>query len=124
MCDCEMPEFFNQETRFARKEHECCECGGKIMRTEQYHVYSGKWAGDFSSYKTCDDCNILRADVSKGMDDCICFEGLSDEIINSESQIFINRFVSICNKRGSKVPDRFLRILTLTSTSNSPTPSE
>ena len=55
-------EFYNSETRKARKQHKCCECGRSISPGDEYIVSSGKYEGEFFSVKTCATCDeILRA---------------------------------------------------------------
>jgi hypothetical protein len=54
------PECHWTESRVARKEHRCCECGKQIKPGEKYEHVAGKWDGDFMSYKTCDVCCEVR----------------------------------------------------------------
>lgn len=55
MCD-----FYNKETRKARKEHTCCECHRIIHRGEVYVASAGKYDGDFFSDKTCAICDEIK----------------------------------------------------------------
>jgi len=59
-CDYEPPEFYNKYSLRARKVHRCEECGGEIRAGEKYEYVSGKWCGDFSTFKTCERCADLR----------------------------------------------------------------
>ena len=57
--DNDMPSFINTEWRKARKQHKCCECGGKINPGETYEYICGKW-DYFDTFKTCEKCADLR----------------------------------------------------------------
>jgi len=65
-CDCSIdpsydtPEFYTEMMRTARKEHICCECREKISPGKKYEIVSGKWNGEFNSYKTCLGCKRIR----------------------------------------------------------------
>ncbi len=54
------PEFFKTERRKARTSHKCFECSKVIQPGEAYCCESGKWDGDFRTYKTCLDCLSVR----------------------------------------------------------------
>jgi len=68
-CDYEPPELIRKKTPLARKEHRCSECGSVITVGERYEYVSGKWEGDFSTYKTCPDCVAIR----DALDEMPCF---------------------------------------------------
>ena len=55
MCD-----FYNKETRKARKEHICCECHRIITKGENYLVGAGKYDGSFFFDKTCSICDEIK----------------------------------------------------------------
>lgn len=59
-CDCEGPSAFRQETRRARKDHRCCECGGVIEAKDYYQYTSGIWDHRPDSYRTCWPCVAFR----------------------------------------------------------------
>lgn len=59
-CDYEAPEFYVQETRRAKKEHRCSECGRAIDAGESYEHVRGKWGGEMGTYKTCSRCLALK----------------------------------------------------------------
>lgn len=44
----------------ARKPQKCCECGGEINPGDRYEVVSGKWEGEWLSFKTCAPCAEIR----------------------------------------------------------------
>jgi hypothetical protein len=44
----------------ARKPATCCECGDPIRPGDRYEVTSGKWDGEWSSFKTCLPCKEIR----------------------------------------------------------------
>ncbi len=60
----EPPKCFSESNPKARKSHICCECRGTIPAGERYHVFSGIW-DDAYTFKTCDDCQRLRDEISK-----------------------------------------------------------
>lgn len=63
MCyDGEAPSVFDGETRTARKEHKCCECGVTIGRGEKYAHAWGVWDGEAASYARCSACDE-KADI-------------------------------------------------------------
>jgi len=57
----EMAEFSRKESRKARKEHICDECMGKISPGEEYVIITGRWEGEFDSYKFCRGCDNIRS---------------------------------------------------------------
>lgn len=59
-CDFEPPQFYVRETRFAKKEHRCSECGRAIDPGEHYEHVRGKWDGHMDTYKTCPRCLELK----------------------------------------------------------------
>jgi hypothetical protein len=63
-----MSDFYQSRTPKARKNHRCCECAGKIKIGEVYFRHSGVWEGDFFTYKNCDDCEHLRAELNEELD--------------------------------------------------------
>jgi hypothetical protein len=71
-CDYEPPEFYNKYSLRARKVHRCEECGGEIRAGEKYEYVSGKWCGDFSTFKTCERCADLRQWVKNSVP-CFCW---------------------------------------------------
>lgn len=70
-CDYDAPAFYNREIRKARKQHRCEECGGPILRGEQYEHVVGKW--DYvDTFKTCPRCLDLRT-WTKNNVPCLCW---------------------------------------------------
>lgn len=59
----EMPVCYEEATVKARREHRCCECLGRIAKGESYQRKSGKWEGQFQSFKTCKRCIDFEANV-------------------------------------------------------------
>ena len=64
-CDCsvdvdEVAEFYSESYPVAKKAHTCCECKGDINIGDKYHKVTGKWEGNFSTYKTCMTCDNIR----------------------------------------------------------------
>jgi hypothetical protein len=64
MCMADGDDFWDlwkQDTRTARKEHTCGECGRTIMPGEPYEVAGGLWDGDsWQTHKTCGQCVWAR----------------------------------------------------------------
>lgn len=71
MCSCDMPEFFSQKNVKGRKNYHCVECGIVIQSGEMHYVSTGKWSGDFLSFRQCVDCHHVMADCIKYAD-CSC----------------------------------------------------
>ena len=55
-----MPSCFREIYRVARKQHQCCECGGIIEPLDVYQRISGVWDGIPGSFKTCTPCTEAR----------------------------------------------------------------
>ena len=51
-----MPEFYRVDAQQAKKPHKCCECHQEIKPGEWYTTASGKWDGEFATFKTCGFC--------------------------------------------------------------------
>jgi hypothetical protein len=49
-------DFFNEETRRARKAYRCEECGREIERGEQHQYAVGLCDGSFEAHRTCAHC--------------------------------------------------------------------
>ena len=79
-CSCDInadtPELIEDTYPIARKPHICCECGEEIPIGAKYERTKGKWAGDWSTYKTCMPCRAIREDFC----DCWIYEGLQEAI--------------------------------------------
>ena len=71
-CDYEPAEFYHQETRKAKKEHKCSECGRAIDAGESYQHVRGKWDGDVGTFKTCPRCLALKDWVAAHVP-CFCW---------------------------------------------------
>lgn len=72
--DLEPPEFICVSLKKARKNHKCCECGEIIPAGNQYQYISGKWDGDFLTFKTCATCAAIRSDY------CCCYGDLRTDL--------------------------------------------
>lgn len=53
------PEFMNERTSRARKQHKCDECFGKIPVGTVYHAITGKWDGEVQTYRLHTTCNAI-----------------------------------------------------------------
>ena len=64
-CNCsvdidEVAEFCDESYPKARKEHICCECREVIGKGRKYQLITGKWEGEFGTFKTCMACAAIR----------------------------------------------------------------
>ena len=87
--DCDIPEFFQEKKHTARKEHTCCECGYKILPNEVYYVCSGKWDGEFQTYKQHARCyHFVRHINLDVVEECVIpFTGLDEYIAEDEDEL-------------------------------------
>ena len=53
-------EFATDKIVTARKQHKCDECNRTIEKGERYERVTGKWDGEFYTFRTCSDCLSLR----------------------------------------------------------------
>ena len=53
-------EFADRVERKARKAHRCVECHDTIQPGQTYEYVTGRWEGEFSSFKTCLVCVEIR----------------------------------------------------------------
>lgn len=51
-----LPTLFREAERKARRNHRCFECQTKIKKGEEYTHISGKWEGNFRTYRLCNSC--------------------------------------------------------------------
>ena len=72
-CDYDPPEFVSTDTRTARKQHKCCECGHEIKPGEKYEHVAGKWDGRLGTFDTCEKCVDLR-DSLAAQNGCFTYE--------------------------------------------------
>ena len=89
------PKCYTETFPKARKEHRCCECGGRIVIGEIYHLFKGIW-DEPGTYKTCIDCKELRDEIP--IDEGWNFEELGDNWGNDDA--FDEKFKAIMAKRG------------------------
>jgi len=68
-CDCsyettdfEPWEFGTVKIRKAVKEHKCCECHDPILPGQEYEYASGRFEGDYLTFRTCKTCLQIRSD--------------------------------------------------------------
>jgi hypothetical protein len=80
MCDCEMPEFFIEEWRKARKPRPCGECSRTIKPKEGYWYFTGKWNGEVSNYWHCARCHRVREAIEKVSDCCVPLGQMLEEL--------------------------------------------
>ncbi|MBN3951918.1 MAG: hypothetical protein HWQ38_37830 [Nostoc sp. NMS7] len=92
MCDCDRPDYDDEEGEELYDENEvvaelsfpCCECNHPIKAGEKYRHIRGCWDGDWSTYGMCLSCSRVSDRLSKELNACHCFGGLYDELINSD----------------------------------------
>lgn len=103
MSDCDVPIFYTHKTPKARKEHECCECGGLIKVGERYQSIVGFWE-EFGSYKICQDCHEIRSCIRP--EDPIPYGGLKDEVFYHNNEELKLKFIEVKKKResGKRIP--------------------
>jgi hypothetical protein len=73
-CDYEPAQFYDANTRIARKRHRCNECGHTIAPGEQYEIVNAKWYynDSISVYRTCCRCLAVRVYVKDHVP-CFCW---------------------------------------------------
>ncbi len=94
----ELPTCCKFSTPVARTRHRCCECYGVIEPGERYHLDSGVWDGAWQSFKTCDDCDTIRADEQAG-NDCIAFGYLLEHVVELGDRKLLDRCIQIADRR-------------------------
>lgn len=106
---CEFPATYMMRVRRARKEHRCCECGGKILSGETYNYHSGVWDGQGRSFKVCPECDLLRNELNKDRDfeDTVVFGGLVEDVHDLDEPAITDRLLGIMRKRDAKIPEEF-----------------
>jgi hypothetical protein len=96
MCsdDYDLPEFYDQQVRKARKAYRCCECGTVIPAGEVYEATTGKWDGEvrtFHTHKACADLWEFVHHVACGGFGGILHGGLAEEISEAAEYLDIDR---------------------------------
>ena len=108
---CELPSCSTNSTPRAQKRHRCCECRGWIEPGETYALCSGIWDGEPDRFKTCLDCDALRAAVDEGIDMeertafGMLYQTISERAIPEERA----RYIAIMVKRGAPIHWTWLR---------------
>ena len=92
-CDGDTPEIYNERMVRARKVHKCCECEREILVGAVYEKVSGRWEGEFGTYKFCADCSDIGKSLSCG--EGRTFLNLWDDI---EENLFPNMTRGCINK--------------------------
>ncbi len=97
----------------ARKDHECCECEGTILRGERYHKHWGVWDIEIMAFKRCKTCEEIANELEqerleKWPDaDPICFGELMDHVVEA-SPVLLTRFIGNGISRGQTFPQWML----------------
>ena len=84
MCDCEMPDVFNESKRKAKKKHECCECSQTIFKGDHYFMLQGLWDGQWKNYKQCINCSEVGHKLTASTNGCYPLGDLIQELINCD----------------------------------------
>lgn len=74
-----------EQWRTARKQNKCCECKRSILPGQRYQFVSGRWDGDWLSYRTCEDCYHIR--MAFACDGTWVFETLWEDLRESFGSI-------------------------------------
>jgi hypothetical protein len=84
MCDWydSSPDFLNSESRKARKNYHCIECGFTINPGDKYQYIFGKWGGDVTVYRRCAFCEAACESLRTLDDYNGCYGGLWEEYEN------------------------------------------
>ena len=107
---CEFPVVYHMKVLRARKEHRCCECGGKILSGESYNYHSGVWDGQGMSFKVCPECDLLRKDLTiilAGLpleETLIPFEGLLSAVNELKTAPTLAYLLTNMRKREAPIP--------------------
>ncbi len=85
VCNNDRPEFYEEERRVARKNHECQECHAEIPSGSKYLRWAGKIGYEFISFKLCQRCEQNWEELSDAVYDavgeaCLCYGLLKDKI--------------------------------------------
>lgn len=59
-CDYEPAQVYRSDTRKARKQYRCYECGGIILPSEVHEYHFGVFCGDPFTGRTCSRCVAIR----------------------------------------------------------------
>jgi hypothetical protein len=99
-----MPSVYSCETPKAKKEHQCCECGGIISIGEHYNYHHGIWEGAAMTYKVCVDCDDLRRQVDSECryDEVTGFGYLLESVIDYGDAEWKSTFEEIKKRRKAK----------------------
>lgn len=88
MCSCDdnPPLIFNMSVRRARKIYTCSECNRSISVNESYENHTGKWDGEWFTYRWCHHCSAgLKVCKVIDPDLCYCYGELWSGIEDSSS---------------------------------------
>jgi hypothetical protein len=103
---CEMSSAYVCEFVMARKEHQCCECKGKILKGERYHKHHGVWDGSGFTYKVCPECELLRTEIDKDVpyvEERTAFGCLCESVFAGGELEFMRRFLETKAKRNGPI---------------------
>ena len=71
-CDNDYPTFYSEDERTCRKPRKCSECRRAIAPGERYVYISGKWDGDFNTFRVCAHCDAATRYI-QAVVACWCF---------------------------------------------------
>jgi len=100
MCSCNSsgPDFYSETVVTAAKPFSCEECSRHVLSGEVYIRASGKWDGEFDSFKLCRRCvAMMTSAIRIGSKYDLCFEmarvaSCLDEVIEYGEDQFLRAF--------------------------------
>ena len=98
--DGDSAECYQETHRKAAKSHACYECREAIVKGQQYHVVTGKWDGEFTTYRFCESCWEVMGEFSEnGKTFGVVWEAFRDEWASGATlQGCLNRLSSMTAK--------------------------
>jgi len=101
--DTERIDLLKENKQITRKEHECCECGGKIREGELCWHIKGRCGRDFAEWNMCAGCYIdweLIIDIyyENREDACVVYGMLGDAVQAAFEADFLQENDSLIRK--------------------------
>lgn len=84
----EQPELCGTLIVKAHKPQKCCECHDPINPGDRYEVVSGKWEGEWMSFKTCLPCKEIR--------ETFCCDGWTFGMLWTDAEWFLEEMTTGC----------------------------
>src|SRR5687768_5642766 len=64
--DGDTAQFYTEREVTARKDHQCYECCEPIRKGEKHQLVTGRWEGEFTTYRFCAPCWEITGEFSDG----------------------------------------------------------